>query len=109
MKILPLSSQNYTSKNLNQDIQTNLSFEARFPNGLKKPKHVKNFLAFRDYAKYNPLSMDFGKYKIPVHNEGIAQKLKPSYTSEDFNELYNFAKKKGVSSQYIAAYFGRQL
>ncbi len=74
----------------------NPAFEARFPNGLKKPRHVKSSFAYKDMLKYNPRRYNFGKYAIPVHNEGIAQHLKANYTSESFSELFNFARKKGT-------------
>lgn len=79
-----------------QNYSQNPTFEARFPNGLKKPKHIKSFLAYRDMINYNPRKYNLGKYTIPVHNEGIAQHLKTNYTSESFSELFNFARKKGT-------------
>jgi len=77
--------------------QSQPSFGKRFlPKSFPRPKHIKPFFAYRDFVRYNPLKINFGEYTIPVHNEGIAQKLKPNYTSESFLELFNFAKKKGT-------------
>ena len=39
---------------------------------------------------------NFGTYKIPVHNEAIGSRLKSEYTTESFNNLYEFAKSKGT-------------
>ena len=72
------------------------SFTARFPNGLKKPRHIKPFYAYRDLVQYNPRKYNFGNYTIPVHNEGIGQHLKSAYSLKSFEELFSFAKKKGT-------------
>ena len=71
-------------------------FTARFPNGLKKPRHIKPFYAYRDLLRYNPRKYNFGTYSIPVHNEGIAQHLKTDYSLKSFEELFSFARKKGT-------------
>ena len=73
-----------------------LSFNARFINGMKRPRHVKPFIAMQNFSRYNPLQINFGTYTIPVHNEGISQKLKPKYNLSEFNKLYEFAKSKGT-------------
>lgn len=61
-----------------------------------RPKHIKKYVAYQDFAKYNPVKKDFGDYKIPVHNEEIGRRLKPAYTSQEFKELFDFTKKKGT-------------
>ena len=76
--------------------KNNINFTAKFPNGLEKPKHVKPFYAYRDFVNYNPKKKDFGTYKIPIHNEEISKRLKQNYTSEEFQELFDFTKKKGT-------------
>lgn len=48
------------------------------------------------FDNYNPQIKDFTAYKIPVHNEKIANYLKPSYTLEEFNKLFDFADKNGT-------------
>jgi len=73
-----------------------VSFGNRIPASFHRPRRVKRFLACRDFVQYSPLKVNFGEYKIPVHNEGIAQKLKTSYTFDEFQSLFDFAKKKGV-------------
>ena len=80
----------------NISAQKRISFEARFPNGLKRPKHVKEYLARMDFAEYNPFRRNFGDYTIPVHNMAIYQRLHSQYTSWQFEYLYNFVKKKGT-------------
>ena len=74
----------------------NTSFKSRFSDGSKKPKHIKPYIAYRDFARYNPLKKDFGEYTIPVHNPEIARHLKSSYTSTEFSDLFDFAKSKGT-------------
>ena len=61
-----------------------------------RPKHIKKYVAYQDFARYNPVKKDFGDYKIPVHNEEIGRRLKPAYTSQEFKELFDFTKKKGT-------------
>lgn len=61
-----------------------------------RPKHIKKYVAYQNFARYNPLKKDFGSYKIPVHNEEIGKRLKPAYTSKEFNELFEFTKRKGT-------------
>lgn len=73
-----------------------INFNGKFINGEIKPKHIKKFVAYQQFARYNPLVKDFGGYKIPVHNEEIAKHLKPQYSSEEFKELFDFTKKKGT-------------
>lgn len=48
------------------------------------------------FDNYNPQIKDFGTYQIPVHNDQIANKLKQTYTSNDFAELFNLADKNGT-------------
>lgn len=72
------------------------TFNGRLPKDFYRPKHIKNFFSYKSFVRYSPLKFNFGEYEIPVHNEGIAQKLKRKYTPETFSELFNFAKKKGV-------------
>ena len=75
---------------------SNPTFSARFPNGIKHSRHVKPYVAYMDFARYNPLKKDFGDYIIPVHNEEIGRHLRQTYTSEQFNELFSFTKQKGT-------------
>lgn len=96
MRVLGINCCTNNRNVYNCKSQNNLSFEARFPNGMKKPRHIKPFLAMRDFVCYHPGVKSFGQYKIPVHNEEIARRLKPSYTSSEFESLYDFAKKKGT-------------
>ncbi len=100
MKISAITNTNikcsYIYKNNFCTDKQNIMFEARFPNGLKKPKHIKTYLAYMDFARYNPLKKDFGTYKIPVHNKEIAKRLKPQYSSAEFKSLFEFAKSKGT-------------
>ena len=80
-----------TNKNISQP-----NFTARFPDGSKMPKHIKPHIASINFARYNPLTKDFGKYKIPIHNEEISKRLKPQYTSKEFKNLFEFTKSKGT-------------
>lgn len=90
---LTRTNQQYNKKNNNINKQ---NFTARFPNGEKMPRHIKPYIASLDFARYNPLTKDFGKYKIPVHNEEISKRLKPKYTSNEFKDLFEFTKSKGT-------------
>ncbi len=72
------------------------AFTGKIPSDFYRPKHIGKFFAYKSFSRYNPVKFNFGDYKIPVHNEAIAQKLKSSYTPENFTELFDFAKKKGV-------------
>lgn len=72
------------------------AFTGKIPRDFYRPKHIGKFFAYKFFNRYNPVKFNFGDYKIPVHNEAIAQKLKSSYTPENFTELFDFAKKKGV-------------
>ena len=94
MYIAPINNTLSIRKNYNQT--NNPTFNARFPNGVKRPKHVKKSLAYRDFAKYNPRRKNFGDYIIPIHNEEIGKRLRQTYTYEQFNELFNFTKGKGT-------------
>ena len=64
------------------------TFNGRLPKDFYRPKHIKNFFSYKSFARYSPLKFNFGEYEIPVHNEGIAQKLKRKYTPETFSELF---------------------
>ena len=97
MRIAAINGLTSINTNNRKNLENNeITFEARFPNGLKRPRHVKKYLAYIDFARYNPMRMNFGDYRIPVHNEEIGRHLRRAYTSEQFGELYNFAKKKGT-------------
>lgn len=73
-----------------------LNFDGRFINGMKKPRHIKESVANKQFVQYNPLKKVFGNYVIPVHNEGIAQKMSDKYDLFSFRRLFSFAKLKGV-------------
>ena len=92
MYVFPITNSSICLNNQN----CNPSFNSRFANGMKRPRHIKNFVAMQQLNRYNPLKMNFGNYTIPVHNEGIGQKLKRSYSASEFDTLYNFAKSKGT-------------
>lgn len=96
MKINSINSVNYSNNYYSENFLANISFEKRLPRNFYRPKFVKSTFAYRDFLKYSPIKLNFGKYSIPVHNEGIAQKLKSTYTSETFQTLFDFAKKKGT-------------
>ena len=72
------------------------SFQARFSNGMKKPRHIKENLAYRDFALYNPRMKAFETYTIPIHNNAFTERLQEKYSAKKFEELFNFAKAKGV-------------
>lgn len=96
MNTINLYSNNYINKPTIKPQNTNVTFESRFPNGIKKPQHIKPFFAYRDFARYNPRIKDFGTYQIPIHNEEISKRLKPEYSKEEFNSLFEFTKSKGT-------------
>ncbi len=48
------------------------------------------------FDNYNPKFVTFENYSLPVHNNKIAQRLKPDYTVDEFESLLNFADEKGV-------------
>lgn len=83
-------------RNSVQKTTTPVSFEGRLPRSFTRPKHIKKIFAYRDFNRYSPLKINFGEYTIPVHNEGIAQKLKKNYSKDSFAELFDFAKRKGT-------------
>lgn len=93
MYIVPI---NYTLSIRSYSQTNNPTFSARFPNGVKHPQHVKQYVAYMDFARYNPVRKNFGDYVIPVHNEEIGKHLRRTYTSGQFNELFNFTKQKGT-------------
>ncbi|MBR1460036.1 hypothetical protein IJ596_00175 [bacterium] len=95
MKVYAINNQGYYF-NRKQSEKNSVSFEARFPNGLKRPKHIKQYVAGIDFAKYNPFRKNFGEYTIPVHNMAIYQRLRREYASFQFKELFDFVKKKGT-------------
>ena len=76
--------------------QRTTSFAGRFPTGEIKPRHIKKFIAYQNFARYNPIKKDFGNYKIPVHNEEISKRLRTNYSSSQFKELFEFTKSKGA-------------
>ena len=49
-----------------------------------------------DFTNYAPYVRVFSNYKLPIHNESIAGKLRQVYTSRSFKDLYDYAKHKGV-------------
>lgn len=51
-----------------------------------------------DFTNYCPIIKTLGEYKIPIHNNSIAARIKPVYTYRSFKDLYDFAKYKGVFS-----------
>lgn len=73
-----------------------VNFEARFPNGVKKPRHIKPFAAYRDYAGYHPVTKNFDRYAISIHNEEIRGYLESKYTPETFKRLFDLTKKRGT-------------
>ena len=48
------------------------------------------------FDDYNPTVVDFGYYKIPVHNEKIANRLQDKYSAKEFSELFDFVDKNGT-------------
>lgn len=78
------------------------TFDAKFkPRTFVRPQKVKPIFAYSDFLQYSPLKKIFAgynktSYTLPVHNEGIAQKMNSVYNVVGFEALYNFAKNKGV-------------
>ena len=97
MRILPINTAPY-KKATSQKTISNIppAFEGRFINGMKKPRHIKPYLAMRAWINYHPIFKDFGDYKIPVHNEEISRRLRTKYSLKDFTDLFNFTDKKGT-------------
>ena len=58
------------------------------------------------FDNYNPQIKDFTSYKIPVHNEKIANYLKHSYSSKEFVELFDYADRNGTFDFNINAKTG---
>lgn len=98
MNITSICTYDYSGLNTNANKIFNkpINFEARFSNGIKKPRHIKPFFAYRDFIRYNPRKIDFGTYEIPVHNPEIARQLQPKYTSKEFESIFEFTKQKGT-------------
>ena len=94
MKILSIGNIPQTEQCVN--------FESKLkPRNFMRPQKVKPLFAYRDFIKYSPIKKVFEGYKnlsytLPVHNEGISQKMKSKYSAEEFKNLYNFAKSKGT-------------
>lgn len=82
------------------------TFCGKLPRSFPRPKHIKETFAYRMFKQYTPLKINFGEYKIPVHNEAIAQRLKRNYTPENFKTLFNFAKSKGVFNYTLDSHTG---
>ena len=65
-----------------------------------RPQKVKKTYAYRDFLNYSPTKKLFEgyktKYTIPVHNQGILERMKSTYTPEEFENLFDFAKSKGT-------------
>lgn len=94
----------HTTNNLftiKQNPKPQINFQGKFPNGIKKPKHIKDFIAYQDFATYTPKIKNFGNYQIPIHNEEISKQLKNKYTSNEFKNLFNFTKNKGTFDYLI--------
>lgn len=91
MKIQSINAINYKAQTTSEP-----SFERRLPRSFYRPKHIKENIARRIFTQYRPIQFNFGEYKIPVHNEAIAQRLKRQYTTESFQSLFDFAQRKGV-------------
>lgn len=75
-----------------QNFTQNINFTSKVP----QAKHITRTLIGLSLAAYTPLIKSFSDYSIPVHNKNISDRLKETYTPEEFNELYTFAEKKGV-------------
>ena len=56
----------------------------------------KNSEKHKIFDNYEPEIKDFGDYKIPVHNKGIAERLQKMYYADTFSELFTYAKENGV-------------
>ena len=87
---------NSYTENYNKWNNRFIHFGTKFPNGMKKPRHIKPYLAMKNYVCYHPIIRNFGTYKIPVHNEEIGHRLRAEYTSKKFENLYDFTKNKGT-------------
>lgn len=48
------------------------------------------------FDSYKPVIKELDEYKLTVHNKKIAEKIKSSYTSKNFTDLFNFAIDNGV-------------
>ena len=48
------------------------------------------------FDRYKPVIKELDNYKLIIHNNKIADKIKSSYTSKNFNDLFNFAIDNGV-------------
>lgn len=57
---------------------------------------LKNVVKPNVFDSYNPLSKDFGIYKLKVHNSDIAKRMQAVYSEQSFSKLFKFAKNKGV-------------
>ena len=100
MRVASVGYKDFSNINFNKQNHKNydIYFEAKFPNGMKRPRHIKKHIAYMNFARYNPIKRDFGTYKIPVHNEEVNRYLKSKYTFEEFRALFDFAKKKDTFS-----------
>ena len=77
--------------------QQNISFTGK----INYARKVQPEKMLSDFSQYNPNIKNFfskiiSKYKIPVHNPKIQERLRSTYTSAQFKELYDFAKSKGT-------------
>ncbi len=48
------------------------------------------------FDSYKPVIKELDEYKLTIHNRKIADKIKSSYTSKNFTDLFNFAIDNGV-------------
>ena len=48
------------------------------------------------FDNYKPVLKSFGLYDLTIHNKEIAKRIKPSYSSRTFANLFNFAVDNGV-------------
>ena len=77
----------------NSETKANIAFESKLkPRNFMRPQKVKPLFAYRDFIKYSPIKKVFEGYKnlsytLPVHNEGILQKMKSKYSVEEFKNL----------------------
>jgi len=84
-------------------------YQAKVPNRQRTPnftgktnfaKKVEPQKMLNLFAQYKPIERlfyrDFFQYKLPIHNNEIGDKIRASYTSAQFKELYDFAKSKGT-------------
>ena len=49
-----------------------------------------------DFAKYKPLTKMLGGVTLFIHNLKIADRLKSTYTREEFEDLYDYTKAQGT-------------